>query len=37
MARRGGGRGKVPPSIHQLSTILGGFLEEEDGLVSPNP
>lgn len=32
-----GGSGKVPPSIHQLNTILGDFLEEGDGLVSPNP
>lgn len=37
MPTEDGGSGKVPPSIHQLNTIPGDFLEEGDGLVSPNP
>lgn len=37
VARRCGGGGMVPPSVHQLSTLLGGFLDKGDGLVSLNP
>ena len=37
VARRAGGGGMLPPSVHQLSTLLGDFLDEGDGLVSLNP